>query len=162
MADSVQKTLIDTTYTEIDGLSLTYGAAQSPSLKKFRTPNELPRNSSSFPLIAIASLGSEKINSDPREETNKSDTIDYPVYVAILTAGNADQSFDADELPYTWRESIVDHFLHNRFSGLPTGCSHLNTLVEPGPTIDPSAWKDNIILSSLTLRYRVRKQRRIS
>jgi len=87
--------------------------------------------------------------------TNTTDDIGYGVQITIAQASDVDQDANADRL-YYWREQAMSLFRRKRISGV----SEIHTCaIEPRPTIDPTAFSDNIDATAFVVRAWQRKTR---
>ncbi|MBS0207809.1 MAG: hypothetical protein JSS27_02545 [Planctomycetes bacterium] len=106
-----------------------------------------------LPAVLVCPLGRE--SNETLAATNRSDTVGYPVGVAIVAA--ADQmSADRRSLYLVWRERIVRAFRHQRLAGVD---EVLTCVVEPEPVVAAEAWLRNVWHSAVVLRFIAREPR---
>ena len=115
-----------------------------------------------FPCVLVsASPGNETI--DLTGGTSAKDDIGYPVTVALLDGADQTNMPAKRKQWLAWRSNLIDAVLHKRLTltTVAIGYSQFDIGVEFGPIADQGMWFErNTLASMVTLRVRVRKQRR--
>lgn len=152
MADSFHGQILDAAVTALQALTLT--GITSTNIVQLTVPDDKDRWIPDLPGIIVAPFGTEAF----ARGTNKSDDIGYPVLIAILDSGN-EQNTTSLDARLLWRETILDHFIHNRLG--VAGVSIYDQTIEPASIVDQAAWyQKQLFVSALIMRVWARKQRR--
>lgn len=157
MADNVHNTILDLTVTAIEDLNLT-DVADVDVVKLALPSGLLGRSIVKLPAIAVCPVGVEQI--PPEGGDNKHDTIIYPTTIFIVDAADGDLFTNLKQW-LGWREDIIDQFIEFQFDFVIAGVKEHKTNMQPGPIIEPSAFKDkDVMLSIVGLLTKVDKERR--
>lgn len=158
MASSILGKLLEAAVTAAQGLTLagvaTTSIKQLGGLTATTLDNQLPAR----PCIIFAPFGSEDIPDD--SGTNKSDDVTYRVVCAIIDAANNDHAALTLDAKYLWRETLVDHFIHNQLSVSLSNAALFDQTLELQPIVNLGAWAKNWFLSAFVIKFMVRIQRR--
>ena len=149
--DSLFATCVEKTRTEIVAKALT--GIVSDRVVQLAVPRPSDQVMKTLPAIAVAPFGAESVS----PATNLSDDYGFPVLVVIVDATANQPRIGDHDARLVWRETLIDHFVHNRFAEISR---HLDTIVEPQPAIDPGWWGQQLFVSSFVVRYVCRKARR--
>lgn len=152
-ADAVHFRCLEAAQAKVITLGLAGLADDSVIVRKFPIDQGLGADGVALPAVILSPRREREANTGG----NDLDDIEYPVEVSILKADN--QSVTSAIDTYTkWREQIYRAF---RWQRLP-GVNEVYTCkVEPGTSIVPSAWQNNLLASVLTLRFTSREVRGI-
>lgn len=158
MADSIWGKILEKTRDEIKCLTLE-GFDALTKLVILETPRTEEGGIPAVPFIFIAPFQAEEINES--EGTNASDDITYPLLVAIVDSKQTILGdFDKLDQRLFWRETIIDHFIHNTQIDMHPNRGY-DIEVRPLPAVDGGAWfGKQTYVSPLSLRYKVQKLRR--
>jgi hypothetical protein len=143
--NSVYYSVLEAVQSEIEGLGLDNIAAVY--LRKLPSDHNvtLPNVQVTLP-VSVESVPSW---------TNATDDTGWPVQVTLVKASNGSLTLDDEILQ--WRESIVNHFIHQRLAGISTS---LNCEVEYMAVVDETMFEaENLDISSLILRFLTRRTR---
>ena len=160
MADSILGELLEESVTAAQGLTLTGVSSSSIVQVAGLTATTLGNQIPTRPCVIFAPFGSEDIPDGGG--TNLRDDIAYRVACVILDAANNDHTAATLDARYLWRETLIDHFIHNRMSVTISNAVLYDQTLELQPVVNLGAWAKNWFLSAFIIKFVVRKTRRAS
>ncbi|HEX3725834.1 MAG TPA: hypothetical protein VHV08_06310 [Pirellulales bacterium] len=116
-----------------------------------------PTSTSALPAVIISP---RRTAMPPAGGTNNLDDVDYDVLVAILDRDNREPTLAANlDRHLLWRQQIARAFRNQRLSGV---AEVINAAVEPAEGLLEEAWKRELMVSALLLRFTSRETRGMS
>lgn len=158
MANSILGEILEEAVTAAK--TLTLAGVGSTSIKQLggltatTLDNEIPAR----PCVIFAPFGSEDIPDGGG--TNISDDITYRIVCAIIDAANQDHTAATLDAKYLWRETLIDHFIHNQLAVTISNAVLYDQTLELQPVVNLGAWEKNWFLSAFIIKCIVRKKRR--
>jgi len=117
----------------------------------------LERNTGGSGALPAIVLSPHRSAMPPEGGTNSLDDVSYDVLVAIFDRDNQEASLELNlDRHLLWREQIARAFRNQRLSGVP---EVINAAVEPAAGVLDEAWKQELMVSALLLRFTSRETR---
>jgi hypothetical protein len=102
-------------------------------------------------------LSPRRTDMPPTSGTNGADDVHYDVLVAIFDRDNQEPTFQLQlDRHLLWREQIARAFRNQRLAGVP---EVINAAVEPAEGLLDDAWKHELAVSALLVRFTSRETR---
>jgi hypothetical protein len=116
------------------------------------------------PLVGSGGIGLPAIILSPRREampitagTNGLDDVHHEVLVAMFDRDNQEQTLQLNlDRHLLWRQQVARAFRNQRLTGVP---EVINAAVEPAEGLLSEAWKQELLVSALLLRFTSRETR---
>lgn len=140
---------LDALKTGIQGLSLS--GLPSVNVSKVWWPELSANLSNAMPGVQIAPVGSEEYVN----QVTTQDDLDYPCVVVIVDKANKQSQANLSRV-LLWRQSISRAFRY-RPNALIQGCYTCD--IAPDLVLNPDAYRDNLIISVILFKFRVREPR---
>ncbi len=122
-------------------------------------PENVASAPTAMPFITVSSFLAESF---ANPGTNVSEDYGYSISIFIIDKKSIVlKDFDSFDRRLVWRETILDHFVHNKLTITATGTVQYDITIDPSAVVDISAWFDKeLFVSPINFRAVTRVTRR--